>query len=618
MGELKKKVALVLGSLPSVEEVDQFRLLTDAFEVQVISSESICGYLTQTSYFQDLTCVVLRDHDDNPTFLPSLEKVLSSFDIVIVKERLGLYAYQALKARWRHKFRLLVWVDNLVPFPAHDVDQMRTIRTEITNGADGFLVQSKAARSTLELEGVNPDRIMDMGIWVEARVDRSPAGRATARASLGIAESDLVISYLGQMEWEEGLSDLASAARLMIMREPSLKSKLRIVFCGVGTYATELRELFMNMGIDNCTLYYAPSRDSIRAIQQATDAVYISPIASHDRLEGDPYRLVSAMTQGIPVIAARHALVEEYCGKHRIDFCASSPISLAKAINKMRSNPSIVHDIVQKNQSEASKRFTADRVRSGMLEIFSRFVEPTTSEDLSSLDHRVLEIEAKVRSKQYIEAVDAIETVFKMDEVPVHHRANLYRLIGDCFAKLGDIDGAKDAYMHGADLDPYSPRVYVGLGTVGLMKNSNDIAVLHFQKAVSLAPDDEMANLGLGLAFQGMNELREASRWIVKALSINPENTAALYSLVRISHESENYGDAEKAIRRYLEIHPNDYNFIYTLGGIIFKMGRYNECLSLMKQILDADPRDKRAAALAKQASTEFEQQKSKLTTSNG
>ncbi len=127
-----------------------------------------------------------------------------------------------------------------------------------------------------------------------------------------------------------------------------------------------------------------------------------------------------------------------------------------------------------------------------------------------------------------------------------------------------------------------------------------------------------MANLGLGLAFQGMNELREASRWIVKALSINPENTAALYSLVRISHESESYVEAERAIRRYLQIHPNDYNFIYTLGGIVFKLGRYTECLGLMKQILDADSRDKRAAALSKQASTEIEQQKSKLTTSNG
>jgi tetratricopeptide (TPR) repeat protein len=291
---------------------------------------------------------------------------------------------------------------------------------------------------------------------------------------------------------------------------------------------------------------------------------------------------------------------------------------LAKAINKMRSNPSIVHDIVQKNLSEAGKRFSPDRVRTSMRELLGRFVEATNSADLSSLDHRVLEIEAKIRGKQYIEAVDAIESVFRMDQVPVHHRANLYRLIGDCFAKLGDIDGAKDAYLQGADLDPYAPRIYIGLGTVGLMKSSHDIAVLHFQKAVSLAPDDEMANLGLGLAFQGMNELREACRWINKALSINPENTAGLYSLVRISHESENYAEAEKAIRRYLQIHPNDYNFIYTLGGILYKMGRFSECQTLMKQILDADPRDKRAAALAKQAGAELETQKSKPTSSNG
>lgn len=617
MGELKKKIALVLGSLPSVEEVDQFRLLADAFEIQVISSESICGYLTQNSYFQDLTCIALHDHDENPTFLPSLEKVLSGFDIVIIKERLGLYAYQALKARWRYQFRLLVWVDNLAPFPAQDVDQMRTIRTEITNSADGFIVQSKAARTTLELEGVEPSRIMEMTPWTEARIDRSAAGRAQARATLGIAESELMISYLGQIEWEEGIADLVAAARLMIMREPSLKSKLRLVFCGVGTYAPELRDLFANLGIDNCSVYFAPTREGIRAIQQATDAVYIAPIACHDRLEGDPYRLVSAMLQGIPIIASRHALIEEYCGKHRIDFCASSPISLAKAINKMRSNPSIVKDIVEKNKSEASKRFSMERAKASMQKLMKGFVEASASPDSSTLDHRVLEIEAKVRSKQYVEAVDSIEAVFKMDNVPVHHRANLYRLIGDCFAKLGDIDGAKDAYVQGADLDPYSPKIYIGLGTVGLMKNSNDIAVLHFQKAVSLAPDDEMANLGLGLAFQGMNELREASRWIIKALSINPENTAALYSLVRISHESNSYDDAQKAIRRYLEIHPNDYNFIYSLGGILYKLGNFAECLKLMKQILDADPKDKRAAALAKQASTESEQQKSKLTSSN-
>jgi Flp pilus assembly protein TadD len=616
MVEVRKKIALVLGSLPSVEEIDQFRLITDNYDVQVISSESVCGYLTQNSYFQDLTCIALKDHDENPSFLPGLEKVLTHSDIVIVKERLGLYAYQAVKAKWRHRFQMVVWVDNLVPFPAHDMDQMRTIRNEITQAADGFIVQSKAARLALEIEGVASERIHDMLPWLEARCDRSPEGRDLARERLGIALGDFVIAFLGQIEWEEGINDLASAAKLMTMREPSLKQKMRLVFCGVGSYSGELRERFIAMGIDNMALYYAPTRDAIRAIQEACNAIYISPLASLDRVDGDPYRIVGSMIQGIPIIAARHATVEEFCGKHRVDFCAGSPLSLAKAIQKVRSSAALVEDIVQKNLAEASRRLSRDRVIGSMKSIIAGFVGVQIADDHNSLDHRVLEIEAKIRSKQYIEAVDLIEAVFRMDNVPVHHRANLYRLIGDCFAKLGDIDAAKDAYLQAAELDPYMAKVYIGLGTVGLMKNSHDIAVLHFQKAVNLSPDDEMANLGLGLAFQGMNEHKEAARWIIKALSINPENTAALFSLVRSAHEGNLYEEADKAIRRYLAIHPNDYNFIYTLGGIQYKIGNFQDCLKLMNQILTADPKDKRAAALAKQAKSELEQ-KSKATSSN-
>ncbi|RZA15793.1 MAG: tetratricopeptide repeat protein, partial [Proteobacteria bacterium] len=366
---------------------------------------------------------------------------------------------------------------------------------------------------------------------------------------------------------------------------------------------------------DENVVYYAPMRDANRAIQQATDVHYIAPLASRDRVEGDPYRILTAMVHGIPLLASRTPIAEEYCGKHRIDFCPSSPVSLAKAIQRSRSMPGVVNDIVAKNQKVVAERFTAEKARESLISALSAVIKTDAQQSLSSLDIRVLEIEAKVKNKQYIEAVDLIESVFKMDQVPVHHRANLYRLIGDCFAKLGDIDGAKDAYNHGAELDPYSPKIYIGLGTVGLMKGSNDVAVLHLSKAVNLAPDDEMANFGLGLAFQGMGEQKEAARWINKALALNPENTAAIFSIVRIAHESNAYEDAIKAIERYLKINPNDYNFIYTLGGLYFKIGQYETCSRLMKQILEIDPKDKRAAALAKQAKAELEQ---KASSSNG
>ncbi len=611
----KPKVGLVLGSVPSVEEVDYFRLLTEQYDFTVIASESICGYLSQTSHFTKLTCVALHDHDENPTFLPGLEKVLEQFETVIVKERLGLYAYQVLKAKWRYQFKLIVWVDNLVSFAAHDVDQMRTIRTELTHAADSFLVQSNAARLTLELEGVATQRIQQVTPWIEESVDRSLSGRSKARTALGIAESDLVISYMGQIEWEEGLSDLIAASKLMINREPSLRQKLRIVICGVGSYSSDMRDIIKALGLEENVIYYAPMRDANRAIQQATDLHYIAPLASRDRIEGDPYRILSAMVHGIPLLASRTPIAEEYCGKHRVDFCPGSPVSLAKAISRARSMATVTQDIVQKNKKVVAERFTADKARESLITALSNVIKTDAKQTLSSLDLRVLEIEAKVKSKQYVQAVDLIESVFKMEEVPVHHRANLYRLIGDCFAKLGDLDGAKDAYNHGAELDPYSPKVYIGLGTVGLMKGSNDVAVLHLQKAVNLAPDDEMANFGLGLAFQGMGELKEAGRWINKALLINPENTAAIFSIVRIAHESNVYDDAIRALERYLKINPNDFNFIYTLGGLYFKVGQYDTTARLMKQILEIDPKDKRAAALAKQAKAELEQ---KANSSNG
>jgi len=613
--EVKTKLALVLGSVPSVEEVDYFRLLSETYDFNVIASESICGYLAQTSHFHQLTCIALRDHDENPTFLPGLEKVLEQFSIVIVKERLGLYAYQVLKAKWRFQFKLLVWVDNLVAFPAHDVDQMRTIRTEVTNAADCFLVQSNSARIALELEGVTSNRIQMFTPWIQEQNDRSPAGRASARSALGLAESDLVIAYLGQIEWEEGLSDLIAAGKLLINREAGLRNKLRIVICGVGTFSADMRDIIKAMGLEENVVYYAPMRDANRAIQQACDMIYIAPLVSRDRVEGDPYRILAAMVHGIPLLAPRTPMVEEYCGKHRVDFCPGSPVSIAKAVQRVRSMPHVVADIVAKNLSEVSIRFTAEKARNSLLKAMTNYIKTDITQSLSSLDIRVLEIESKVKSKQYLEAVDLIESVFKMDQVPVHHRANLYRLIGDCFAKLGDIDGAKDAYNHGAELDPYSPKVFIGLGTVGLMKGSNDVAVLHLQKAVNLAPDDEMANFGLGLAFQGMGEQKEAARWINKALAINPENTAAIFSIVRIAHETTSYEDAIRAIERYLKLNPNDYNFIYTLGGLYFKTGHFEVCARLMKQIIDADPKDKRASALQKQAKAELEQ---KASSSNG
>lgn len=601
-GKRKVQLALVYGNLPTVEEIDQFKILSQDYDVTVVTSESICGYLTQTSHFKDLRCIALPDYDDNPTYLPGLENVLCDFDVVCVKERLGLYAYQAVKAKWRKRFRLGVLVDNLTPFPGEDVTQMRTIRQEVTNAADMLLVSSEAARDALRLEGVEEARIVRFVPYVEALVKRTPKSRAEALARLGLGEGDFVVAHLGQIEWEEGLLDLLHGAKLAIAQDKSLERRLKIVFCGIGMFAPQVRDRALRLGLDNRSLYLTPNRDALATLLQGCDALYLAPTAGRDRLEGDPYRFALAMANQIPVITSRSALVEEYLGKHRIDFCPQAVASLAEALVKCANERTLVQDIAKKNLKKFESELSLERATAAMKDTFRQLERSVPKVDASTLDAQVLEVESRVQNKQYLAAIDLVESLFKLPDLADHHRANLFRLVGDSFTKLGDSDQGQKAYIEAIEIDPFSAKAYIGLGTVALTKNSYDIAVLHFQKAVSLAPRDEMANLGLGLAFQGLDENDEANKWVVKALSINPENSAAMFTIVKLAYDRQQFGDAVHALERHIQLHPHDHNMIYTLAGIQYKLEAFDEVLHLTQRILEIDPVDARAHSLAKQA----------------
>lgn len=600
----KPKLALLYGNVPTVEEIDQFQLLRGIFDVYVIAAESIVDYLARTASFNDLKCLALPDHDDNPTYLPGLERALAGFDVVIVKERLGLYAFQAVKAKWRNNFRLIVWVDNLVPFPGEDMDQFRIIRNELASAADAFLVQSDAAREALLLEGIEEKRISFFEPWVQTKFKRSQKLRAKAAQALRLKDSDFIVGHLGQIEWEEDLQLLVHAARKAMKDNVVLNRRLKIVICGVGSFHEELSQRAKQIGLENRVLFVAPSRDAFDTVLLASDALFCSVTSNRDRLEGDPYRLVTAMAYKIPVIASRSPIVEEYVGKHRIDFCPGSVESLASAIIKASEARALTNNIASKNASTFEQRFNAERVARRMAEGLTQILGREGRQDYNAIDRRVIEIEARIANQEYLDAVDLIEGLFTTGAVPVYHQANLYRLIGDCFVKLGDGQSGKTAYNKAIDLDPFSAKAQIGLGTVALTRASFDVAVIHFQRAVSLAPNDEMGSLGLGLAFEGLNELSEANKWVLSALRLNPENTAAIFTLVKLAYNRGSFDDAREALCRYIALNPQDLNMLFSLAGLELRSGNAIQAEQIARQMLAIDATDTRAQQFLKQISS--------------
>ena len=601
------RIALVFANLPSVEEIDQFQAVDSQCELSVMTSESIAVYLRENSYYNQLSIISLPDYDDSTTYLPGLESALENFDIVVIKDRVGICAYQALKAKWRYRLRLLVLVDNGTPFVGQDLPRLRSIRSEVSNAADGFIVQSKACFNTLLLEGVEAARIHSLSPWVDREVDRSPDGMRAGREQLGFSESNLVIGYVGEIEWEEGLVDLLNSIKWLSTHRESVARRIKLVVYGIGSFAGELRKHSIEMGIDQHVSYVMPNRVAYATILQSADCLYIGSTRSRDRIDANPFRYLVGMACGIPIVCGRSEIVEETIGKHRVDYCPGSVKSLAEALEKVLEARGLMNNIRAKNHRTFSERFTESRFCEEFSAIIGSIDDHVEEDAGSNIDKVIREIEDKVAGKQYLVGIEHIERLLSKSDLPTHHRSNLFRLVGDCFTKLGDTDAGKSAYIQAIEIDSFSWKSHIGLGTISLIKQNFEIGVIHFQKAVALAPDDEMANLGLGLSFQGLDEFVESAKWICKSLDVNPDNTAAIYSLMRVCSESADLKTVEGRLRIYLGRHPDDNEMKFSFAGVLYELGQLSEVLVVLQEITASDPLNSRAQALLRKVKREQE-----------
>ena len=353
----KTKIALVYGTIPSHEELEQYAHYSENCDFTLITAESISRYVQDVCFFEGLNILPLSDHEENHSFLPGLERALSGFDVVIVKERVGLYAYQAVKSKWINNFRLYVIIDNVTPFPGEDIRQMKTVREEVTSAADGLIVQSKLVQNMLvTVEGISKDRIFYLNPFVNCRRINSISEKTRALKSLNFHDGDYLVVAIGQLEWEEGLLDIIHAIKHIHEKEGEY-CKVKLAISGVGSFDNDILERCRTLGIDHAIVMVEPSREATRCLLTAADLIFTSSVQSRDRLEGDPFRILLGVANGIPVLSGRTPIVEEFIGKHRIDFCVGSPRSISNAILRAKNAYALVSNIRSKNLNNVNIKY---------------------------------------------------------------------------------------------------------------------------------------------------------------------------------------------------------------------------------------------------------------------
>jgi tetratricopeptide (TPR) repeat protein len=289
-------------------------------------------------------------------------------------------------------------------------------------------------------------------------------------------------------------------------------------------------------------------------------------------------------------------MAEEFAGKYRLDFCLGSSLSIANAIGRAASSKGLCADVATKAYQKSKWTLEESRACFGKALEYVKLADSKPSDAI--LDVQIKEVESLVSASNYLDAIKLIDRVFSSSDLPVHHKSNLYRIIGDCFTKLGDLVSGKEAYETSLSLDPYLASAVIGLGVIAINQNKSDMAIIQFQKAVTYAPQDDMACLGLGLAFQGIGEIPEANKWMERCLDLNPLNAAGLFSMLKIAHQVKDFKYAIPALEKYLKLKPTDLSVQYSYAGALFAMQDYIKSLDVVKGILDQDPSHAQAMEL--------------------
>jgi glycosyltransferase involved in cell wall biosynthesis len=224
------------------------------------------------------------------------------------------------------------------------------------------------------------DRIVCIGNGVEIDKYTKSFPRKEIRDSLGIAEDEKVIGFIGRIVREKGVVDLARAylrvlerfpeARLLVIGEtlPSDRDKK----------AKQMLEGFITENNLDNKVIFTGFRDDIPELLSIMD-VFVLP----SYREGMPNTILEAMASGKPVIATNIRGCREEVINERTGLLVerSDVDGLAKAILGIISNTDLAKAMGEKGKERAFAKYNEDEMVRKQLDIYWRIIEEVKHKD---------------------------------------------------------------------------------------------------------------------------------------------------------------------------------------------------------------------------------------------
>lgn len=121
-------------------------------------------------------------------------------------------------------------------------------------------------------------------------------------------------------------------------------------------------------------------------------------------------------------------------------------------------------------------------------------------------------------------------------------------------------------------------------------KGNRDEAILHYEKALSLAPDFYPAHNNLGSDYLSKSDLKSAQAQFEMAIKLNKSDPEAHLNLASVLLQTKKYEDALSNVEEGLRKQPSSALGNFILGAIYRRMGRVPEAEKAMREALQLDP----------------------------
>lgn len=152
--------------------------------------------------------------------------------------------------------------------------------------------------------------------------------------------------------------------------------------------------------------------------------------------------------------------------------------------------------------------------------------------------------------------------------------------LGEAYLRSGEIEKgqavlaeAYQALVVLAEANPKSGRVHYALGLCSLFQGDRDAAELGFQKALELAPDFELASLGLAKIYAAEGSFYRASATVQKALKQSPKDEALRRTLAELFTANGKLDSAIKLYRKLADEFPDKTEYAERLVDLYLETG---------------------------------------------